>query len=326
MRVLLIGGTGFTGPPLVQELLQRGHEVTLLHRGQTTDPRTEGARQITGDRREEGVLERAIRECSPEVVVDMIPFTPGDAASTLQACGSLEPRIVALSSIDVYMAYGRIHRSEPGPIQETPLTEESMLRETDQPEGPTRDKVGMEKAYRSGQLPTTILRLPAIYGERDHHRRFRTYFKRMEDGREHILLGETIAGWRFSRGYVENVAHAITLAVEQGDDRSDVFNVAEPTALTELEFVRAIGQAVEWKGEVNVLPDKQLPKHLQVSVDFRQDWVVDSGKLRTRFGYSEKVEIREAYERTVAWERENPPESEPVVVDYEREDEALRRS
>ena len=33
MRVLVIGGTGPTGIPLVQGLVDRGHTVTILHRG-----------------------------------------------------------------------------------------------------------------------------------------------------------------------------------------------------------------------------------------------------------------------------------------------------
>jgi uncharacterized protein YbjT (DUF2867 family) len=33
MRVLVIGGTGFIGSPLVRELLRAGNEVVLFHRG-----------------------------------------------------------------------------------------------------------------------------------------------------------------------------------------------------------------------------------------------------------------------------------------------------
>ena len=50
MKVLLIGGTGFTGPALVSELLERGHDVAFLHRGRTNDARTAGAREIISDR------------------------------------------------------------------------------------------------------------------------------------------------------------------------------------------------------------------------------------------------------------------------------------
>ena len=34
MRVLVIGGTGITGPHVVRRLVEMGHEVTIFHRGQ----------------------------------------------------------------------------------------------------------------------------------------------------------------------------------------------------------------------------------------------------------------------------------------------------
>lgn len=35
MRVLVIGGTRFIGPPVVKSLVEHGHEVTVFHRGET---------------------------------------------------------------------------------------------------------------------------------------------------------------------------------------------------------------------------------------------------------------------------------------------------
>lgn len=323
MRVFLIGGTGFTGPALVHELLERQHEVTFLHRGQTCDPRTSGAREIIANREDESQLIDAIAANSPDIVVDMIPFTADDAAITKKACQGVVSRVVALSSIDVYLAYGRIHRTEPGPLQPTPLTETSDLRETDRPEGPKSDKIAVERTLMDdSNLSATILRLPAIYGARDKHRRLRGYLKRMDDGRPTILLAESLATWKFSRGYVDNVAHAIVLAIESEPAAGEVFNVAEPRAMTELEFVEAIGEAAGWEGEIRIIPDLQLPKYLQPSVNFEQDWEVDTQKIRAQLGYSEVVDEQEAIRRTVDWERQNPPEVEPFECDYEQEDQA----
>ena len=324
MRVFLIGGTGFTGPALVSELLERGHDVTFLHRGKTHDPRTNGAREIIADRKDGSQLTAAIAAAAPDVVVDMIPFTAEDATLTKRACKDVVSRVVALSSIDVYLAYGRIWKTEPGPLQPTPLTEESALRETNQPEGPDRDKLAVERTFMDdADVPATILRLPAIYGARDHHRRLRSYLKRMDDGRQTILLGESIATWKFSRGYVDNVAHAIVLAIESDHAAGEVFNVAEPRAMTESEFVRAIGEAADWHGDVKVIPDTQLPKHLQPTVNFEQNWDVETRWIRSQLGYDELVPVREALRRTVEWERSNPPDEEPYEYNYEAEDEAI---
>ncbi|NND96674.1 MAG: NAD-dependent epimerase/dehydratase family protein [Pirellulaceae bacterium] len=324
MRVFLIGGTGFTGPTLVRQLLDRGHDVSFLHRGQTQDERTNGAREFIADRKVGLQLASAIAEAAPDIVVDMIPFTADDAIHTQRACKGVAKRVIALSSIDVYLAFGRIQNTEPGPLQLTPLTESSALRETNQPNGSDNDKIAVEIAYMNdADLISTILRLPAIYGARDPHRRLRGYLKRMDDGRKKILLGSTIADWKFSRGYVENVAHAIVLAVERDVAGGETYNVAEPQAMTELEFVRAIGKAAGWQGDVKVLPDSQMPKHLQHEVNFQQNWDVDSTKIRKTLGYAETVDTDEAIRRTVQWERDNPPDVEPFDYDYAEEDRAI---
>ena len=54
MKILVIGATGFIGPPLVRDLAARGHEVTILHRGrrQVDLP----AAQIIGDREQIAAL------------------------------------------------------------------------------------------------------------------------------------------------------------------------------------------------------------------------------------------------------------------------------
>lgn len=324
MRVLLIGGTGFTGPALVSQLLERGHDVSFLHRGRTHDTRTRGAREIIADRKDSSQLSRAVTDAAPDIVVDMIPFTSEDAAKTREACEGVVSRVIALSSIDVYLAYGRIWKTEPGPLQPTPLTELSALRETNQPEGPDRDKLAVERSFKDdANVSATILRLPAIYGARDKHRRLRSYLKRMDDGRQTLLLGESISTWKFSRGYVDNVAHAVALAIENDEAAGEVFNVAEPRAMTELEFVKAIGEAAGWQGEVRVLPDTQLPKHLQPKVNFEQNWDVETGKIRSQLGYRELVPVQEALRRTIEWERANPLDVEPLEYDYDQEDQAL---
>ena len=324
MRVFLVGGTGFTGPALISALLERNHEVTFLHRGNTHDSRTAGAHEIIADRNDRRLLADAIASASPEVVVDMIPFTGKHAEDTVFACEETAARIVALSSIEVYLAFGRIQRTEPGPLQPTPLTEDSALRNTDQPGGPECDKISVERAYvEHAAQKTTILRLPAIYGARDMHRRLRCYLKRMDDGRNSILLGEQHSTWKFSRSYVDNVAHAILLAIESERATNQVFNVAEPDAMNTVEFVRAIGEAAGWQGEVKILPDDKLPNHLQSPVNFEQNWDVDTRRIRTMLGYSEVVGIQEGFSRTVEWERANPPEVESFEYDYNAEDRAI---
>jgi nucleoside-diphosphate-sugar epimerase len=62
-------------------------------------------------------------------------------------------------------------------------------------------------------LPATVMRLPIVHGPVDLNRRLSPYLKRMDDGRPAIVLDEGLTRWKCPRGYVEDVAAAIALAV-----------------------------------------------------------------------------------------------------------------
>ncbi len=69
----------------------------------------------------------------------------------------------------------------------------------------------------------TVLRLPMVYGQRDYQFRFHQYLKRMDDGRDYILLDDETAGWRTTRSYVSDVAYAIALAAENEKAAGEIF-------------------------------------------------------------------------------------------------------
>src|SRR5207245_1254933 len=126
MRVLIIGGTRFTGPFVVRGLVERGHDVTVFHRGEHEgDDLPPEVHHLTGDRRDEASATPLLRGAAPDVVIDMVAFTRQDAESLVRTFRGIAKRIVVPSSQDVYRAYGRLHRTEPGPPDRTPLTEDS---------------------------------------------------------------------------------------------------------------------------------------------------------------------------------------------------------
>ena len=144
MRILIIGGNGFIGKPLVRQLNEQEHSVAVFHRGKGKEALPAEVEEIIGDRRELGNYRGAIREFAPEVVIDLILSSGKQAEKlieTVRGIGFREgnhrlksglPRIVAISSMDVYRACGVLHGSEPGPLEPLPLTEESPLRKTTQ--------------------------------------------------------------------------------------------------------------------------------------------------------------------------------------------------
>jgi nucleoside-diphosphate-sugar epimerase len=329
MRVLVIGGTRFIGPAVVDELLRRGHEVTLFHRTVTTDGR-DGVAEIPGDRKRIHEHAAALREAAPDVVVDMIAMTEADARGALDTFRGVAGRQVVLSSGDVYRAFGRINGIEDGPVERGPLAEDAPLRESRFPyaaQAPEYDKILVEETARSDpELPATILRLPMVYGQRDYQHRYFDWVKRMDDQRPAILIEKRFAAWRFARAHVENVARAVGLAVDLPRAAGRTYNVAEPTAPTVAESVADIGNLMGWRGEIRTLASERCPEHLLREGNFAQHLVMNSTAIREELGYREALTRAEAIRKTVDWQRRNPPEEiDPRRFDYEAENKVLGR-
>jgi nucleoside-diphosphate-sugar epimerase len=326
MRVLVIGGTRFLGPRLVRRLVAAGHEVALFHRGQTTAALPAAVRHLIGDRQRLPDHIGELRRLLPDVVVDMIPYTQDDAISVVATFRGVAGRLVAISSGDVYRAYGIFTRLEEGPPEPTLLKEDSPLRQVLFPyraaARPGEDKYDYEKilvervALSDTDLPATVLRLPMVYGPGDDQHRIAPYLRRMLDERPAILLDEGMARWRCLRGYVENVAAAIALAVTDPTATGRVYNVAEPTAYTEAEWVARIGAVAGWSGKIIAVPGGKMA----VPFNTAQDLTVDTTRIRAELGYREVVEQEDALRDTVQWERDHLPE---VPVDYAQEDRLL---
>src|SRR5687768_12189090 len=325
MNILILGGTKFNGPFVVRELVELGHDVTIFHRGETEQDVPPSVRHLHGDFANFNEQVEELRGLSPEVVLDMAPFR-AEEAERLKAFEGVARRVVAISSQDVYRAFGRFWRTEPGPPDPIPLTEDSPLREKLSARGLDYNKTAIERALiERKDLSATILRLPAIHGKGDHMHRLFSYIKRMDYQRPFILLSEDAARWQWARGYVEDMAHAIVLAVTDERAAGRIYNVAYEKTFNGAEWVQQIARIVGWKGEVLVLPKEQLPTQLQSDkFDLTQQFAVDSSRIRRELGYTEIVEFDEAMRRTIEWERQNPPATaDPAEFNYEAEDAAV---
>src|SRR5215212_5599330 len=92
MRVIVIGGSGHVGTFLVPQLVEAGHEVVSISRGQRepyqAHPAWSLVEQLTLDREAEeagGTFGERVAELEPDVVVDMICFTPESARQLVEA-------------------------------------------------------------------------------------------------------------------------------------------------------------------------------------------------------------------------------------------------
>jgi nucleoside-diphosphate-sugar epimerase len=339
MRVIVLGGSGFIGPHVVHRLSGMGHDVAVFNRGRrAAQPELPpGVERIAGDRDHLSRYASKVRAFAPDVVLDMRPLSERDARAVADVLTGIARRQVAISSMDVYRIYGRITGTEPGPPEPLPITEDSPLREklypyrTDTPrpdDAPDKwmddyDKIPVERIVMGNpEMPGTVLRLPMVYGPgtmRDFE-----YVKRMVDGRRAILLDERMAGWRSPRGYVEDVAHAIALAVTDERAAGRIYNVAESEAYTVREWVEQLGQAFGWEGKVVLVPPARALESMHPGDAPNHPWVASSQRIRAELGYAEGTPRDAALRRTVEWQAEHlPTEIDPDQFDYEGDDRLL---
>jgi nucleoside-diphosphate-sugar epimerase len=337
MNILFIGGTGFIGRFAVDQLLHGGHRVTVFHRGTTKLP--DGVKEILGNRQFLQDHQPEFRRQKFDVVVDFILSSGRQAQQLMDTFRGIVGRVVALSSMDVYRAMGVFHGFEAGGLQELPLTEDSDLRTSRNVYSPEAmkkartaypwfddeyDKIPVEQAVLSdARLPSTVLRMPMIYGPGDPLHRFHPVLKRMDDGRKQILFADDVAVLRTPRGYVEDVAAAVALAAISPLSAGQIYNVCEGESFSELDWARKIATAVGWTGQFIMLPHEQAPKHLHWPGNTAQHLVASPERIRKELGYRELLPQEESIRRTIAWERANPPAQSVPQFDFEAEDAAL---
>ena len=124
MRVVIIGGAGHVGTYLVPRLVEAGHEVINISRGQRGPYQPHAAwksvRQVVADREAEdkaGTFGQQVRELKPDVVIDMICFTLESARHLATALRGQVQHFLHCGTIWVH-----------GPTVQAPATEEQPRR------------------------------------------------------------------------------------------------------------------------------------------------------------------------------------------------------
>jgi nucleoside-diphosphate-sugar epimerase len=312
MRILAIGATGFVGNHVIAQLVDQGHNIAVLHRGKTAANWPERVQDIRGDRERLRDFQANLEAFSPDVILDMIAFTEQQARELAAIAQALEVRVVAVSSGDVYRNYDGFRGRATAPPDPVPLSENAPLRETRFPYrgqdvafkyADDYEKILVEQTLLSApELPTTIVRLPAVYGPGDRQHRLQPYLQHMANRKDAILLEDIQANWRWSRGFVENVASALALVVCSERSAGRIYNLGDEPTLTEREWIEQIVSFAGWAGEVAAVPRSELPDDLQQPVDWRYHLWTDTTAIRSELGYVSPVAFEEAMRRTVDWE------------------------
>jgi 2'-hydroxyisoflavone reductase len=227
LRILILGGTGFTGPFQVKYALSRGHKVTVFNRGKTHPGELpKEAEQLIGDRN--GQLD-ALKGRKWDVCVDIpttLPVWVRDAAQILQ--GNVD-RYVFISTISVYSDVSKPGMDESGPLAEykgadaMKETRETLLASKYGLYGPL--KVQSEKeAEKWFPGKALIIRPGLIVGPGDETDRFTYWPVRLDRGGEVLAPGNPTDPVQFIDA--RDLAEWAIRMVEQGT--AGTFNATGP--------------------------------------------------------------------------------------------------
>ncbi|MDZ4348070.1 MAG: NAD-dependent epimerase/dehydratase family protein [Xanthomonadaceae bacterium] len=175
LEILFLGGTGFIGPHMVQEALDRGHKITLFNRGNSPPP--PGVEQLIGDRDNDLT---ALEGRRFDAVVDTSGYVPRhvDSAAALLAKGGT-PHYLFISTVAVYDNFRQPGMDESGQLKT--LADPSIETVDGETYGPL--KVLCEQAVNAHYTgAATILRPTFIIGPGDHTDRFIYYIDRPRQG------------------------------------------------------------------------------------------------------------------------------------------------
>jgi 2'-hydroxyisoflavone reductase len=192
MRILILGGTGFTGPFQVRYALERGHKVTVFNRGRTHPGELpKEVEQLLGDRN--GQLD-ALKGRTWDVVIDnpaTLPVWVRDAAQMLK--GNAE-RYVFISSTAVYADTSKMGMEETWPLAK--YTGPDAMKETSATMRASNFALfGPLKAQSEAEAEkwfpgkTLIIRPGYIVGPGDESDRFTYWPLRVERGGEMLAPG-----------------------------------------------------------------------------------------------------------------------------------------
>ncbi len=335
LHLLILGGTGFTGPYQVKYALARGHKVTVFNRGKThpgeLPPEVE---QLTGDRN--GQLD-ALKGRKWDVAIDnptMLPKWVHDAAEILQ--GNVD-RYVFISTISVYPNTPKPGMDESAPVAK--YTGKDAMKETRETVvasqfalyGPLK---ALSEAEAEKWFPgkTLVIRPGLIVGPGDETDRFTYWPVRTDRGGEVLAPGNPGDPVQFIDA--RDLAEWTIRMVEQGE--TGIYNATGPAEQLGVGgMLEGIKAGLGSEAKFTWVPADFLEKEKVAPWSDMPVWVPPSGEE----GGLGAVSIKKALAKgltfrplavtardTVAWFQSRPAERQAKMgagITKEREAEVL---
>jgi 2'-hydroxyisoflavone reductase len=186
LKILMLGGTAFLGPEVVEPAVARGHTVTLFNRGKTRPELFPDLEKLRGDRNGDV---SALKGRSFDAVFDTSAYVPAHVRRVREALGAGIGHYTLVSTVSVYKSMG----GSRDPIDETSpvgsLDDPTTEKVTDTTYGPL--KALCEKAAEEG-WPGRVahVRPGLIVGPGDPTDRFTYWPARVARGGEVLAPGD----------------------------------------------------------------------------------------------------------------------------------------
>jgi nucleoside-diphosphate-sugar epimerase len=328
-RILVIGGTGATGAPLVNRLLAAGHELVILHGGQHEREFDAEVRHIHCDPHFSESLADGL---AGEPAFDATVVMYGRLEQAIRVLANRTSRLVAVGGI---MGANALH-DDPAwgdlgmPMLVSEATERLLAH--DAPEWPfgakmARAQSALFAAHTAGAFQACYIGYPLLYGPAAPGPQDWCIVRRILDGRRQIVVQD--GGLRYEmRGYIDNMAYATYLATVKPELASGRnYFVADTDQFTARQRIEFIARHMNANLEIIDVPyDQARPSH--PFARFRRDHRIRDTRLsREVLGYRDVVAPPEAVARTVDWLVNNRPELGGIdehkigdPFDYTRED------
>lgn len=257
LRLLVLGGTGFLGPHIVEHARARGHTLTLFNRGRTNPDLFPGIEKLRGNRdpelladRDDATSPRGLRELEGrefDGVIDTSSYVPRITRASAELLRDRIGHYHMVSTISAYAGNARANADETDPLAR--MDDPTLESRDMQFYGPL--KAECERALEAvlGQRQS-VTRPGLIAGPGDQTDRFTYWPWRIDRGGEVLAPGDGHDPAQFID--VRDLARFIVGLVEKGvgEGLSGAFNAVgpgEPTTMREVleRVARGIGRESE---------------------------------------------------------------------------------
>jgi nucleoside-diphosphate-sugar epimerase len=313
MKILIIGGAGVTGSVIVKQLLQRGCEVTVLGRGQRALPFADKVKTLVGD----PYAKDGVKAALDGKQFDAAIVTYGRLRYVAQQLVGHTTRLISVGgAAPVYKGWGDM--MAPNPWETTSSTPLFLSEDHPLASAATEDRFSLAvrktesdvmELHKQGALNVTHFRYPLVYGTHNICPAEWGLVRRALEKRSTLILpngGLTLV----SRGFADNIAHGILLALEQAQaSAGQVYNICDVEVLHNHEWVTRVSRLLKHDFDLVDIPFSVLPTGFRATPPqllYRHHCVMSTEKLQRQLGYRDVVSVDDALERTVSYYVENP--------------------